>query len=304
MRNDSIRTGKLAVAFAAFALALAPIAVRAQMHGDMPKAGPKGSAAEGAHGHGHMHGEMHKGDKDKPGAAAPGAAAPAAKPQPQMPSGPELAKAADGMTASCSKAADVRGRIEELAGKRKASLAALRTAQNEAKKQVRLAVAAQKKIERAVKKPGTDTAPLFEEARTALEAAVAQNASVEREGQVLRATEDELGTLAASAEEAAKACAEAEVTLRNAANEARKAATTARADSAKARGLAKLPPPKALEVARAKQASDLEALKKSSDETRGAIEALRSVAATAAAAPPPAPAKPKPAAAAKAGAPK
>jgi colicin import membrane protein len=285
MRYETIRIPLFAVALAALAVCLAARSASADPPGDKEDAHkhPRGDDHGHKHPHGDDHGRKHRADGDKHGAAAPGAAA--AKPAAQLPTGPELAKAADTMTASCAKAAEVRGRIEELAGKRRASVAAMLAAQNEARKQLRNVTAAQKKIERGVKKPGTDTAPLFEEARTAHAAAVAQNAAVERETQALRASEDELATLATSADQAAAACAEAEATVRAAANEARKAAAAARADAAKARGLARLPTAKVLEAMRAKQARDLEALKKSSDEARGAIDALKSVAATGAAAP-------------------
>jgi colicin import membrane protein len=281
MRYETIRIPLLAVALAALAVGIAATSASAEPPGDKDKGGPKAAGGDAhKHGQGHDHGDdhMHRGGGDKHDA-------PAAKPAAQLPTGPELAKAADAMTASCAKAAEVRGRIEELAGKRRASASAIQAAQNEARKQLRRVTAAQKKIEHAVRKAGTDTASLFEEARTAHDAAVAQNTAIQRETQALRATEDELATLAASADQAATACAEAEATLRAAANEARKAAAAARADAAKARGLARLPPAKVLEAVRAKQARDLEALQKSSDEARGAIDALKSVAATGAAAP-------------------
>jgi hypothetical protein len=291
-------TSILAVAVT-LALALAPVAASAQT---APGTKPEG------HGHGHGHdaykpgtgpqgggGPKHGGGpgvgKDKPGPA--GAAAAPAKPAATMPPSPEVAKAVDGMMASCPKALELRERISAVADQRKAAIAAIRTAQNEAKKQLRTVTAEKAKIERAVKKPGTDTAPMFEKARAAHEAAVTQSATVAAESQKLRASEDELAAIAGAADEAANACAAAEVTLRTAAAEARKAAGEARREAVKARALARMPPVKALEAARAKQATDLEALKKQSDEAKGALDSLRTVAAAAPPSAAPAPAAEK-----------
>jgi hypothetical protein len=287
-------------AAAALALALSPLGASAQPHGDKthshphahPQRGPGASAPHGGAPKDAYKPTLPPGAKAKGEPGAQGEAA-APKPAATLPPSPEVAKAVDGLSANCPKAGELRQRIEAVAAQRKASIAAIRTAQNEARKQLRLVTTAKQKIERAVKKPGgADTTADFESARTAHAAAVAQNAAIASEHQKLRASEDELAAIAASADEAAAACAAAEATLRMAAAEARKAANAARAESVKARAFARMPPAKALEAARAKQTADLEALQKSTAEASGALDSLRTVAAAAPPAPAPGPKKP------------
>jgi hypothetical protein len=184
----------------------------------------------------------------------------------------------------------VREQLTALADKRKASQAAIKTATGEARKQLRAVTQAQKKLQQMAKKPGADTAPVFETARAAQDAAGVQLATIQSETQNLQATEDQLGKLATDAETAATECAAAETELRNAAAAAKKAAADARKDAAQAKSLARMPAPEALAKQREKQAKDLEALKKSSDESRAATEALKS-APPAAPAPAPQPKK-------------
>jgi colicin import membrane protein len=317
MRHDSNPTRALAVAVAVLALALGMNGASAQPaqtgadkiksapKGEPGKSGPKAGGDKDAykpgHGHGHDHGPGHAhGGGAMHGAGKDAKRGAETKPVAALPPSPEVAKAVESVTASCPKALELRERIDGVVATRKASIAAIRTAQNEAKKQLRTVTTTKGKIERGVKKPGTDTSKDFETARAAYDAAVAQNATIASETQKLRAAEDELAAIATSADDAASACAAAEATLRMAAAEAKKAAAEARKESMKARGLARMPPPKALEAARAKQAADLEALQKSTAEARGALDALKAVAANPPAAAPAATAaakKPAPAAA-------
>lgn len=271
MRHDSNRS--LFIVLSAAALGLYPITAWAEAGGG--KKGHEHGTSEGAHGHDHGHGGGAK--KDAPMA---------------LPEAPAVNKAVTDLTAACPKTTDLRAQIEALAEKRKASTAAIKSAQNESKKQLLMATQAQRKLQIAVKKPGNDSAALLESARVAQEAAVTQTRTIEAETQTLYATEAELGKLAAAADEAAKACADAEETLRTAVGAARKAAQEARKESAKARALARVPSAKALEAQRAAHAKQLETMKKSNDEAKGAWDALKAVAASAPAAAPAAPAAP------------
>ena len=187
MRHDSNRS--LFIVLSAAALGLYPITAWAEAGGG--KKGHEHGTSEGAHGHDHGHGGGAK--KDAPMA---------------LPEAPAVNKAVTDLTAACPKTTDLRAQIEALAEKRKASTAAIKSAQNESKKQLLMATQAQRKLQIAVKKPGNDSAALLESARVAQEAAVTQTRTIEAETQTLYATEPELGKLAAAADEAAKACAD------------------------------------------------------------------------------------------------
>jgi hypothetical protein len=305
MAHDSNRSSKLAVAV--LALLLSPSAAWAQAGGDKAtgapgaqpakppakaapvQAAPKATGAKPApagghdHGHGHAHGHDHgHGHAHGNAGEAPGQAKAAPKPAAPALQGAELAKAADSMSSSCGALGELRERIEALANQRKAAQAAIRTAENESRKQLRGVDAARKKLELALKKPGADTGALLESARAAHTAAVAQNDKIASESQSLRASEDELTSLASAADQLSDACAKGEAALRAAAAEARKVVAFAQREVARARALSRLPAAPAREAARAKQARDLEALRKSSDEAKGALEALKYAAPAAA----------------------
>ena len=208
-------------------------------------------------------------------AATPAAAAPAAA---TMPASSEVAKAVDGLGASCAKVVELRERLQALADKRKASLAAISGARAEATKQLRTAKVAQLKTQREMKKPGGEVGPSLAQARAAHEAAVAQNAVIARESQALRSAEDEASALATTTAESTTACSVAEAQLRQAAATARKVLADARRESVKARVLAGVQAPAALEAKRARAEREMAALQKSTDEAKGAIAALGAVA--------------------------
>jgi hypothetical protein len=279
MRQRSNQT--LALGLVIGALALAPLAAHAQPepgkkagaeHGQGKGPGPKGEHMQGEHA------GPHAGGKQGPAPAA-------------LPSSGELTQAADTMAGNCPKAAATREQIGTLAEKRKASLAAMKKAADESRKQQQTATQIQKKLERLVKKPGADTTKDFETARAAQEAAAAALRTFETESQTAIATEEELGRLMTQVDEAAKACAGGELALRNAAMSAKKVSTEATREAGKARGLARMPPPAAQAKAKEVQAKTLEMMKKKNDETRSALETLKNTPPPAA--PTPAPAKAK-----------
>ena len=204
---------------------------------------------------------------------------PAKPAAPPPPTGAEVGQAIDAMTASCSKALELHTEIAATAERRKVSVATRAKSNAELKKKLRAVLAAQKKVERVSKKPGTDAAAVAETAKTDYEAALAESKTVEVETQTAQAAEDQLLKLVTSAEEASASCAKYEAAIQLAATHARKAVVEAKKHAAKARALAALKAVKALEAARAQQAKELVALKTETESARTAFETLKADAA-------------------------
>jgi hypothetical protein len=210
------------------------------------------------------------------GTGAPGdTTAPAAAPPA---TGAEVGKAVDAMSATCGKAQTLSAQIEAAVARRKAADAARTKSNAELKKKLNAVLAAQKKVERASKKPGSDAAGMADAARVEYEAALAQSKTVEVETQNLQMAQNELASLVTAAQEAASSCASNEAAIRKAAADARKAVDAAKRDAAKARALAGVPEPKALEAARARLAKELEATRTSTESARAALEAMKAEA--------------------------
>jgi hypothetical protein len=205
--------------------------------------------------------------------------APAKPVAPPPPTGAEVGQAVDAMAGSCAKALQLHTDIAALAGKVKASKTARQKSNAEMKKKLRAVKAAQGKVTRAAKKPGTDAATMVEAARADYESALAESKTFEVESQTLQSSEDQLVTLVTSAEEASAACTKYEETVRAAAAHARKAVADAKRNAAKARTMAAIRLEKALAAERAKQTKELEAVKLETEGARTAFETMKGEAA-------------------------
>jgi hypothetical protein len=230
------------------------------------------------------------GSQAQPNPAAPGqvkraapvtttAAEPAKPVAVPPPTGAEVGTAVDAMGSTCSRALALSTQIEAAVARRKTSMGARMKSNLELKKKLRAVLDAQKKVERASKKPGTDAPALAEAARAEYEAALAQSKTVEVETQNVQGAQDELAKLVTAADEASVSCASYEAAIRRAATEAHKAVEEAKRGAAKAHALAAVPAPKALEATRALQAKELEANRTSTEGARTALEAMKAEAA-------------------------
>jgi len=195
------------------------------------------------------------------------------------PTGTEVGAAVDAMSATCGKASALSAQIKGTVARHKTSDAARMKSNLELKKKLNAVLAAQKQVERASKKAGSDATALADAARADYEAALAQAKTVEVETQAAQTAQDDLAKLVTEAEQASTSCSNYEATIRRAAAEARKAVTSAKLDAAKGRALARVPPPKALEASRGRQAKELEANKIATEGARTALEAMKAQAA-------------------------
>lgn len=178
-------------------------------------------------------------------------------------------------------AAQLRAQVEQLAPKRKASIAAGTKAKAELKKQLRATTTTTQRIRKAKKVDPVKDVAALDGAAAAYAGAISQHKLLKREVKAQRDTEAELVMLTEAALSVATQAKAKALAARQAANEAQKAAAVAQRDAQRAKALAGLGTAAALASKRAREDAELVALEQQIDSAKAEL------AATTVAVPPP-----------------